>query len=96
MDVFVTGFWPGTATEAYTTHVCRTHFSDFFKTWFTAANSGEGWDKAVGWGANRQVVHDRGFRIGGTSRNPSGLTVVSIMTGRHVVAAEYSGVPGIV
>ncbi|KAH6972047.1 hypothetical protein BKA56DRAFT_660093 [Ilyonectria sp. MPI-CAGE-AT-0026] len=89
MDVFVAGFYPRTATEADSTHVYRTNFNASLNRWRTVANSNEGWDTEVGGGKSRLIVHDRGFRLGATSRNPQGLTVVSILTGGRVISAEY-------
>jgi hypothetical protein len=83
MDVFVTG----TGGQVY-----RTHWSAVLNTWSTG-NGDSGWDEHVG--GERDIVHDRGFRIGVTSRNPASLTVVSITTAGRAEATEYDGITGL-
>lgn len=76
VDVFVTG----TGGQVY-----RTHWDKSSDRWTTGLGA-IGWDEHVG--SDREVVHDRGFRIGAMSRNPSSLTVVSITTAGTAIATN--------
>lgn len=83
VDVFVTG----NAGQVY-----RTHRSAAFMSW-TSGLGAIGWDEGVG--SERRVNHERGFRIGAVSRNPSSLSVVSITKEGTAVATAYEGLMGI-
>ena len=83
VEVFVTGMGG---------QVYRSHWDSSRDSWSTGQGA-VGWDESVG--SERKVVHDRGFRIGAASRNPSSLTVVSIATAGTPLATTYGSLVGL-